>query len=499
MLHRCLLFFLITAIFTPFTYSVPTDNPLREYDFAWTDDIAWSTVVDITTVSGEGWDDKWNRARSKVASQGGGVVYFPAGDYHFNEDLVLEDGVVLRGEKPAGRALDPNFSPATKLIFPQYKPRFEGNGTANDTAFKSIRLQQPERDSHCGVVFVSIYFGAIHFAEGAGHQCGKARFVVGCRLEAAARAIDTIPQDWQHPWQRYTHRHRAAIQVYTAQNALVANNRLANSQQHNFTIPGYKVKNTKNEIVEHDRIVFDYDNRPGIVVNGFAIGAGGGNPPDGTPESHPHGFRTGVQIRDNAIFSTGGYGILFTGDGTVCANNVIRFLPEVYRPTVTGEKLTTGSATNGNRAIEMRGWRYRVFGNEYEVYSNIAADEKYKINDGEGMMHEDHVNSIVKDSHIINNKGNTYISIYKTGGIDGLHIQGNDISSNIFVVANRNSGVYPCKNVRIEENRTPKIYIAGEPGENNIIRHNQTPEGQAGIIKNEANATCTENKGYTIE
>ena len=42
-------------------------------------------------------------------------------------------------------------------------------------------------------------------------------------------------------------------------------------------------------------------------------------------------------------------------------------------------------------------------------------------------MHEDHVNATVKDSVLTNNRGNAYLSIYQTAGIDGLLVEGNDI------------------------------------------------------------------------
>ena len=69
-------------------------------------------------------------------------------------------------------------------------------------------------------------------------------------------------------------------------------------------------------------------------------------------------------------------------------------------------------------------------------------------------MHEDHCNSTVADSRLVGNKVNSYLSIYKCGSIDGLHVEGNDVSvpgdiADIFVVANRNSGDQPCRNVAI--------------------------------------------------
>jgi hypothetical protein len=150
----------------------------------------------------------------------------------------------------------------------------------------------------------------------------------------------------------------------------------------------------------------------------------------------------------------------------------------------------------------MRGWRWTVEGNDYLVYRNWAADKAYRINDGEGLMHEDHVNSSVLDSKLINNKGNSYISIYKTGGINGLIVKGNDIRTSggisaIYVVANRNSGPYECKNVTIVDNITAGsgIMIAGKPAENNIVKNNRHI-GPTDKIINNANATSENNTGY---
>jgi hypothetical protein len=70
----------------------------------------------------------------------------------------------------------------------------------------------------------------------------------------------------------------------------------------------------------------------------------------------------------------------------------------------------------------------------------------------------------------------------------------------IFVVANRNSGPYECRNVTIEGNTTggSGIHIAGSPAENNVIRNNRHV-GPHGKIKNEADAACTNNTGYDVD
>ncbi len=168
--------------------------------------------------------------------------------------------------------------------------------------------------------------------------------------------------------------------------------------------------------------------------------------------------------------------------------------------------------TNDNRAVEMRGWRWRVSGNDYVVHRNWAYDRKYRINDGEGLMHEDHVNSTIHDSVLTNNRGNTYLSLYKTAGIDGLLIEGNEIllddgrqtiadGAAIFVSADRNSGRYPCRNVRIVENRTSGggILIAGSPAENNEVKSNRYVGRGKAKIYNRAEAEIADNVGFLVE
>jgi hypothetical protein len=146
-----------------------------------------------------------------------------------------------------------------------------------------------------------------------------------------------------------------------------------------------------------------------------------------------------------------------------------------------------------------------VDGNDYTVHRNWASDRRYLINDGEGLMHEDHCNSDIRDSQLVNNRGNSYLSIYKCGAIDGLLIQGNDISTpgnidDIYVVADRNSGPQPCRNVTIADNTTRSngIRLAGSPASGNVIRDNRHVGGQ-GTIHNQAKAKLSGNRDYRVE
>ena len=492
----------------------PTDNPLAQFTLAWTDSIRWANVVDVTQAGGANLMEKIAQAQARLSAQGGGVVYFPPGVYHVTDTIRLKDGVVLRGAAPApGRsAHDEQYAPPSRLEFPKYVFSDQGDGTPLETAFKGIALENPAAASNCGVVNLDLNHGHIFFEETAEHACGRNRLIFGCRLRNAALPNKDVPdlKLGQKPWQRYTATwDRAAIQVFSAENALIANNRLPQSGEDNFTMNGCVLLDRAKKPVTVDGVVFDFDNRAGIYLNHYGIGGPGGQGPDGTPETHPYGFRKGLVIRDNYVFNTGRCAIGFCGDGVECRHNVIRFAKDVWRPTVTGCHLSHGASTNDNRAIEMRGWRWVVDGNDYEVYRNKSYDRIYYINDGEGLMHEDHVNSTVKDSVLTNNRGNAYLSIYFVAGIDGLLVEGNDIhlpdsasgGPAIHVTANRVYEAFPCRNVRILNNTVSGrgILLNGSPAEKNLIKGNKAIGTRPQKIRNQAQAVVEGNEGFEVD
>ncbi len=495
----------------------PTDNPTASYKLAWTGHIRWNQAVNIDDFAGSSLEQRLEKAQTALAAKGGGVVFFPAGEYRFSQSIRLHNGVVLRGADP-GPVIDARqdgYAPATRFEFPKFEPKLEGEGTPKETAFKRIELANPATASNCGLVNISINRGHILMAEATEHVCGRNRIVYGCVLRNAAIIDERVPDlaAGQKPWQRYTKWHQAAVQVFSAENALVANCRFPESTD-SFNMPGYVVLGrgkSAGPVEIKDGVMFDYDNRAAIAVNPFSLGGGGGQDPKGDPETIPWGFRKGTVIRDNYIYATGRTAIEFTGDGTVASFNVIRFKPNVMRQTNTGVNLTAGSSTNDNRAMTIRGWRYTVEGNDYEVYRNRCADGVYYINDGEGLMHEGHANCTIRDSRILRNKGNAYLSIFLTAGIDGLLVEGNDIRphgpgtdtkiASIFVVADRHADRHYCRNVRIVGNTTAGsgISIAGAPGENNVVQGNRHVGDKEGVISNGADARLEDNTGYRIQ
>jgi hypothetical protein len=207
------------------------------------------------------------------------------------------------------------------------------------------------------------------------------------------------------------------------------------------------------------------------------------------------------------VFNTGRCAIGFSGDGVICSGNVIRIPKGIVRPTVTGVNCSYGSSTNDNRALEMRGWRWVVEDNDYEVHSNLCADGKYRINDGEGLMHEDHCNSTIVGSRLVNNRGNSYLSLFHVGVIDGLHIEGNDIStqagdSDIYATApsHKQPGDFPIRRVTIVKNvtRTNGIRVQGWPAEIVVVKDNRHLGAKAGKLINEANAELANNTNYEV-
>jgi hypothetical protein len=500
----------------PLNGALPTDNPVARYGLAWTNEIRWNAVVSIHDFPGATVDRRLEAAQRALVERGGGVVFFPAGTYRFADHVRLPSGVVLRGQAPTGvvDARQAAYLPPARFEFPAFRPRFEGDGTPIDSAFKGIMAAAPATTSNIGVVNIAIDHGHVAFDEEApatpealpSHRVGRNRLVYGCRLTNAAGASKKVPDLalGHHAWQRHTDPFRAAIHVYASENMLIANNRLHPSDA-SFLMPGFAIpRKDQPPYVPEAGVLFDYDNRYGIAANNFPLGGPGHDLPDGTPETHPHGFRRGAVIRDNFVHSTGRVAIAFTGDGTVCSGNVIRFLPGLTRYTTNGTNVTSASSTNDNRAIQIRGWRWRVEDNDYEVYRNRSANPAHHINDGEGLMHEDHCNSSIKDSVLARNRGNAYISIWHVGEIDGLLVEGNSITTAggqpaIYVAANRGDKLERCRNVSIIDNLTKGtgILLACAPSENNVIRGNRH-QGPMTRLRLDAEATVAGNSNYEI-
>jgi hypothetical protein len=285
----------------------PTNNPVLDTfptsgsttindhtfgDYSWTADLKWGTVTTTaangsdtppnhpdataTDISGSAADDlaTVQAEIDTISASGGGVLYFPAGDYFFSDDLVLKDGVIIRGETPTSQtdAREMNYDPATNFWFPKVEhivadsnvPR---TGMILDTASaafsdkeellsvnKVIKTDAPLFDSNLGVVDIDIQRARINFIERSDSTDGspgnefddfaqyfgtnaKNRLqnenivVFGNRINNATAFDPRVPF---HPgegagmntWQRWHNRAHAKIDVMAGANVMIANNRI---------------------------------------------------------------------------------------------------------------------------------------------------------------------------------------------------------------------------------------------------------------------------------
>ena len=184
----------------------PTDNPVAahypgpEGYPAWTDDLRWDQVFDVTAYGGgTGMNGTQNfaafeAARDAAHAAGGGVIYFPAGNYAItlpdagqgpgvgpnSRGLMLRNGTVIRGATPAGDrwarpagsyTADGELALPTRLIFnTRTRTDYSGNTITIPTDWSLVGLKpesgQGVRDvDHVGVVWIelqraTIYWGA---------------------------------------------------------------------------------------------------------------------------------------------------------------------------------------------------------------------------------------------------------------------------------------------------------------------------------------------------
>ena len=187
-------------------FAQPTDNPVATHYTgpegypAWTDDIHWDQVFDVTAYGGgTGMNGTQNfvafeAARDAAYAAGGGVIYFPAGNYSItlpdagqgpgvgpqSRGLMLRSGTVIRGATPAGDrwarsttaySSDGELDLPTRLVF-QRRSRVDESGTARtipaDWSLVGLRPEpgQGVKDVHrVGVAWIeldgaTIYWGA---------------------------------------------------------------------------------------------------------------------------------------------------------------------------------------------------------------------------------------------------------------------------------------------------------------------------------------------------
>lgn len=162
----------------------PTDNPVAalygaEAGYpAWTNNIRWDNAIDMSAyANGANHFERFENARDELHAKGGGVLYYPAGEYVFDlpdmgfgsgigpmsRGLMLKSGVVIRGETPVNNqavvrptedTTDPDFAnnvthkldPVTVFVFPTHT-----RGTTVDTLQPNAAGEVPSHWSFIGM------------------------------------------------------------------------------------------------------------------------------------------------------------------------------------------------------------------------------------------------------------------------------------------------------------------------------------------------------------
>lgn len=259
----------------------PTNNPLAEYYGddgypAWSEEIRWNNVIDMSQYNnGANNFEKFENARDDLFAQGGGVLYYPAGVYHFDvpdgpngRGLMLKEGVVIRGEVPpvsdrkAVTNMNPNqlmnhglTSNPTKFVFTrldfsdslQNVNIFNGQPVTQAPAEHAGKIPKmwnmvgciPANASKIGIAWVEIEFGFIWFGydiDGTWQQWNTNYSYAGLAKGAWANRI----ADGTHPLDvltgGYPHEGSGAVNAVMGAKRFVFGTHLKNS-----TIPNYAV------------------------------------------------------------------------------------------------------------------------------------------------------------------------------------------------------------------------------------------------------------------
>ncbi|MDJ1177421.1 hypothetical protein PJF56_00955 [Roseofilum sp. BLCC_M91] len=473
--------------------------------YPWSDRLPWGCVYNIKDFPGETSDRQFEQAKAAALAQGGGVIYFPAGTYEFADDLILDDRIILRGETPKiTQAKSDDFQPPSRLVFPQYKPQLSGNGTPNDTAFKTIRTAHPQTDSHLGLVYLDINRAGVQIVPELASAQNRNIILFGLRSNNVAYPDGRIPdRSFQEGWMRFSDRFTANFKINGYENILVANNRLNDRITDTYEQPGYKVKSLDKKSImtysEGDRVPFDYSAHYGIKVNRsaqFDLAE--------TPTTQPGLFRQGITIRDNWVYHTMRTGIQASGQGLIVKDNEIHDKQgkQVWSHP-TGLTQPRNANTYENRGIDWSGHQVTIEGNEYEVYRHRIMENRYWSVDGEGILIQECCGGTsVQGAVIRGNRGNAYIGIYKIPEIENVTITDNILlpapigNANIYVSADTNRGESQMNNVRIENNQVHGNIVAkaSQGGRGNSIFNNQST-GE-GVLEFSCQISVRGNRGF---
>lgn len=414
----------------------PTDDAVQTSylgQYTWSSSIAWSCVYSISDYAGASDDVKFVAAQNDAVRNGGGVVYFPPGDYYFQGHMYLNSTVSIRGapdSRPAHTGPIPGtLAPASRLHCPLYQHYSILNYDPHATNMAVVNV---ELDG-CGVMLwpglsstiaptapwdiKGYWINATNITGQGSNKIVLGNVIHDVSLGNATRPwtghVATTPWPWSYA---------AALTVYTDKNVLVANNMLPQSTRPPMNVTITLFSRPGQKPVQNVTLSVPYliDNRYGIDVNRLVTskpcnlacsGDFGLNGTGRTPDCCPSAFPTGVVVRDNYVFQNGRVGIQWAGmgdgvtpgSGAQVMNNHVTVRPNTTCWSIDGYYLMTGSDTNENRCYDAGGWDSNVTGNTGWCSHQSAAGTAYMTVDGEGILWQlyDNVNGL--RNSVVNN------------------------------------------------------------------------------------------------
>ncbi len=438
---------------------VPTDNPIATYYNgndgypAWTDEIRWDNTIDMGTYT-NGSDDfaKFENARDELYVQGGGVLYYPPGEYDFSampadgydgRGLMLKSGVVIRGATPLEDNTardDGNLDLLTTFKFPlQTKAGGEVPRDWNIIGLMPTKDESIQDISNIGLVWVNVVGGTVWW--GPEREWGETWATAdGWKSDRVKGSWSNRIPDGTHPWDAfagsptsgtelgigtgrlvfgssftdsavinnsidegfgedgfYMAKFAPRIGVYGSR-VLVANNTLPPSQKN------FKYKQITNNHSE-STLLFDYGKTLGIDVNKSMLPA---------YQSDAGYYAEGVAVIDNWVWNHGHKGYDLSGTWVTVRNNhnereyltenvpSLYGLDGTYELTLDGYKESqaggSGSVSdNLSRAFDLSGQGLWVDNN---TLNNTGSDPG---NDGEGILWQRHGGTEINSVALTNN------------------------------------------------------------------------------------------------
>lgn len=330
----------------------PTDNPYKSlYPKSkkhWTKKLRWSNVLDAKSVNGlikpNAAVDSTLFAQTvdRIASQGGGVLYFKKGTYYFSFDVTLKSGVVLRGDASlkSRPASDTNFVLPTKFIFPRYEV---GAPVAVDADFEeemgaTSRLKSISSGKaivqNSGLVNLDINRAIINFVSPIPKTLKKNELnsnliFLGLRLNNAALPDPAIPTAFQREqnqiMQRWPSKDFGNINLTALREVIIANCLINDNPSDNFRQNSYMTDDGMT--FDGYEAVFKFSDHPSILINQPFVKSGGKAPKT-----------KNIEVLDNRIFFTkGNEPILFSGTEMSSRGNTMNALREKRNVVIAGK------------------------------------------------------------------------------------------------------------------------------------------------------------------